>query len=387
MIVDDYPFLTITPSGTVNTTHTIYPERYRQYAWWHIAIAGPDQLRQKVAWALAQLFPVNQYAANFNDDGFDASVVNGPQKSKFLGIGNFYDIFVQQAFGRYRQILGRVTYHPVMGDWLSYRGNEREQGGYFPDENYAREVMQLFSIGLYLLNDEGVQQMSGSTPIATYNAANIREYAQVFTGLGYGYGTYAPTNQSLNPYSPYSSGTSTDPNASVKYHVPMRMAAPQHDRSTKNLLNGLNIVNPLGVNATHNESTANADIDQALDGLVAHQSCPPFVVRRLIQRMVKSNPSRAYMSRVVAAFKGSGPAERGDMQRVIKAILLDPEAWQPIRYQYLRPPLNRFVVSTMGTEDSRLQEPILNYIRFNRFFKAMRLMYVPTTDRLRVLSF
>ena len=370
MIVDDFSTWSITPALTINTTHTPDLQKYRQYAWWHNVVKGPDQLRQKTAWALAQVFPINHYSSNFNDDGFDGAVTNGPQKSKFLGISGFYDIFVVNAFGKYRDVLGKVTYHAVMGDWLSYRGNLRAQGGEFPDENFAREVMQLFTIGLYVLSDEGVQQTTQSVPIATYNAANIREYAQVFTGLGFGYGTYAPTNLTLNPNSPYTGTVSTDPNASVKYHVPMRMAPSQHDRSVKNLLNSLNISNPIGANAIHTEASANADIDGALDGLVAHQSCPPFIVRRLIQRMVKSNPSRAYMNRVVTVFKGTSSADRGDLKKVVKAILLDPEAWQPIRVQYQRTPVSKFIVTTMGTEDSRLQEPLLNYTRFLRFFKA-----------------
>lgn len=371
MIVDDYPTWTITPAGAINTTHAYYPPRYRQYAWWHNVIAGQDQLRQKTAWALAQIFPVNQYAGNFNDDAYDSTVVNGPQKSRYLGLSHFYDIFVANAFGKFRDILGKVTYHPVMGDWLSYRGNRRAQGGEFPDENFAREVMQLFTIGLYVLDDDGVHQKTLGVSTPTYNANDIREYAQVFTGLGYGYGTYAPTNSSLNPYSPYTGTLSTEPNSFVKYFVPMRMAPSQHDRSSKNLLNSVSIANPNGNNIVHTEATANADIAAALDGLVAHQSCPPFIVRRLIQRLVKSNPSRAYTSRVVSEFKGTGASDRGDLKRVIKAILLDPEAWQPIRVQYQRSPINKFIVSTMGTEDSRLQEPILNYIRFTRFFKAV----------------
>ncbi len=372
MVNDDFANWSITPPGPIDTTYVPYPSRFRNYAWWHNVVAGRDQLRQKTAWALAQIFPVHQFGnGNFNEALFDNAVVNGPQKSQYQGLSHFYDIFVLNAFNKYREVLGKVTYHAVMGDWLSYRGNRRAQGSTFPDENFAREVMQLFSIGLYVLDDDGEQRKSLGVPIETYGANDVREYAEVFTGLGYGYGTYAPTSTTLNPYSPYSAGTTIDPNASVKFSVPMRMAPRQHDRSTKALLNGVTITNPLGPNVQHTEATANADIAIALDGLVQHQSCPPFIARRLIQRMVKSNPSRAYMTRVVAAFKGSGASDRGDLKKVIKAILLDPEAWQPIRVQYQRSPSNRFVVSTMGTEDSRLQEPILNYIRFTRYFKAI----------------
>ncbi len=185
-----------------------------------------------------------------------------------------------------------------------------------------------------MLNDDGTPQTDAQGVIPTYDADDIREYAQVFTGLGYGYGTLQTTSTA---YSPYTGTVSTDPNASLKYSVPMRMAPSQHDRSTKVLLNGLTITNVNGTNVAHTEVSANAEIDQALDGLVAHPSCPPFIVNRLIQRFVKSNPSRAYMTRVVNVFKNNGSGVRGDLKAVVKAILLDPEAWQPIRVQYLRP--------------------------------------------------
>ena len=372
MITDDYPTWIIQPTAPPNTSNAFHPKRFREYAWWDNVIAGQDQLRQKTAWALAQIFAVNLYGGGgeFNHEAIEAPVVNGPQKSRFLGLSQFYDIFVTNAFGKYRDILGKVTYHPIMGDWLSYRGNRRAQPGFFPDENFAREVMQLFSIGLYVLDDEGVQQTTLGQPTPTYNADDIREYAQVFTGLGYGYGTYAPTDTTANPFSPYTAGSSVDPNAFIKFSVPMRMAPRQHDRSTKNLINNLNLINPIGPNVQYTEAGANAEIIAALDGLIAHQSCPPFIARLLIQRMVKSNPSRAYLSRVVAAFKGSGPSTRGNLGNVIRAILLDTEAWQPIRVTYQRSPVNKFIVTTMGTEESRMQEPVLNYTRFMRFFKA-----------------
>ncbi len=257
-----------------------------------------------------------------------------------------------------------------MGDWLSFRGNRRAQGGSAPDENYAREVMQLFTIGLDLLGDDGEQQRNAQGVIPTYDADDIREYAQVFTGLGYGYGTLLTTSTAYSPYS----GTTGGLNGNVKYGVPMRMAPAEHDRSSKVLLHGT-ISNPNGeggafATSATGEAQANSDIDQALDGLVAHQSCAPFIVNRLIQRLVKSNPSKAYMSRVVAVFKNNGSGVRGDLKAVVKAILLDPEAWQPIRVTFQRSPVNKVIVSTMGTEDSRLQEPCLNYTRFIRYFKG-----------------
>ncbi|MDZ4853124.1 MAG: DUF1800 family protein [Pirellulaceae bacterium] len=391
----NYTYVATVNGGTgtpgIDARNAFNRTRYRQHAWWHNVLAGEDQLRQRVAWALAQILAVGENAVNFNEEEYEGTVTNGPTAiagtnglrahSRFNGLTNYYDIFVANAFGKYRTVVGKVTYHGIMGDWLSFRGNKRAAGGVFPDENYAREVMQLFTIGLNDLFDNGTARTNAQGVIPTYDADDIREYAQVFTGLGYGYGSYAPANGSLNPNSPYTGGVSTDPNGSVKFQVPMRMAPDKHDRGPKYLLNGLvlpSTSNTTGsptntdVNSegpTHTEETANVEIDAALDGLVAHRSCPPFIVNRLIQRLVKSNPSKAYMARVVNIFKNNGQNVRGDLKAVVKAILLDPEAWQPIRVVYQRSPA-RFIVTTMGTEDSRLQEPVLTYTRFVRFFKS-----------------
>ncbi|MDZ4853126.1 MAG: DUF1800 family protein [Pirellulaceae bacterium] len=398
MFLDDVPYWTLynrtgvapdyvyTPrASTITTEHAMSRSGYRTRAWWHNALAGQDQLRLKTAWALSQVFSVSRIANGFDDEEFESSVSGGPSptRSRFQGLSNYYDIFSNNAFGKFRDILGKVTYHGTMGDWLSFRGNRRAAGGIFPDENYAREVMQLFTIGLYVLNNDGSQQTNAAGPISTYDADDIREYAQVFTGLGYGYGTYSPSSSSLNPYSPYTGTVSADPNGSTKYQVPMRMAPSQHDRGPKYLLNGLVLPSTIGTTGSptntdadsnnttsHTEISANAEIDAALNGLFNHQSCPPFIVQRLIQRFVKSNPSKAYVGRVVAKFKNNGQNVRGDMKEVVRAILTDPEAWQPIRVQYVRSPSPSFVVSTMGSEDSRLQEPVCNFTRFVRFFKG-----------------
>lgn len=364
---------TVAPDPIVpDTRHALNRVRYRQNAWWHTVISGQDQLRQRMAWALAQIFSVGESGTNFNAEEWESTVVGGPNeppRSRFQGLSNYYDIFVANAFGKYRDVIGKVTYNSIMGDWLSFRGNRRAQNGVFPDENYAREVMQLFTIGLNDLRDDGTARTNAQGVIPTYDADDIREYAEVFTGLGYGYGIYDPSNLSLNPFSPYTGNASANPNGALKYQVPMRMAPSQHDRSEKLLLNGL-ILPATNGGVEHTENSANAEINAALDGLFAHPSCPPFVVSRLIQRFVISNPSKAYISRVVSIFKDNGQGVRGDLKAVVKAILLDPEAWQPIRVQYHRSPVSKFVVTTLGTEDSRLQEPVLSYTRFTRFFKA-----------------
>ncbi len=358
--------------------------RYRQHAWFTATIGGEDQLRQKTAWALSQIFSVSRAGDGFEEEEA-ATLVGGQSADRslrnhhFMGLTSYYDIFTKGAFGPYRDVLGYVTYHPIMGQWLSFRGNVRATSptaAVQPDENYAREVMQLFTIGLKELNSDGTQQeVTPGVPIATYDNTDIREYAKIFTGLGYGYtsgGTYQPSNTSLNKYSPYSGSASTSgtPDGTRKLSIPMRMAPVAHDKGAKALLNG---GSRNAQTADHSESTANAEIDYALTGLVGHPSCAPFICHKLIQRMVKTSPSKAYLGRVVAKWLSSN----ANMGEVVRAILLDPESFQPIRIQNLRSPANTFRVTTMGTEDSRVQEPILNYTRFTRYFSPKDANGIP----------
>ncbi len=237
--------------------------------------------------------------------------------------------------------------------------------------------MQLFTIGLYVLNDDGTQIVdSEGVPVATYDNNTIREYAKVFTGLGY--------NTTGGAFG--TAGTTGGFAGTVRFSTPMTMAFTQHETGAKTLLHGtLNALPLTGGNPTR--AACEGDISAALNGLFNHQSCPPFIVQRLIQRFVKSNPSRSYMNRVVQVFKSGtftaggktfGSGQRGNMQAVLAAILLDPEAWQPIRTQFLRNP-SRIVVTTMGTEDSRVQEPVVNYTRILRALKAVATYERATT--------
>jgi Protein of unknown function (DUF1800) len=328
---------------------------YRQFAWWHRSITNDDQLRQKTAWALSQICAVGSNFNNFNEEEIEGTTPDGSaRKSRFLGLSNYYDIFINNAFGTYREVVGAVTFHGIMGDWLSHRGNQKENlsTNLFPDENYAREVMQLFTIGLYKLNDEGVQTLDAEgDPVPTYDQDDIREYAQVFTGLGY--------NSSGG-----ATGSGTFDN-NVRFQFPMTMVNSAHDTSSKVLLHGTIAALP----ASPTRAQCLADINTALTGLTNQTENPPYICRLLIQRFVKSNPSRSYLNRVVQVFKNNGSGVRGDLKAVVRAILTDPEAWQPIRTQFLRNP-NRILVTTMGSEDSRLQEPVMNYTRFIRFFKG-----------------
>ncbi len=313
--------------------------RYRHHAWWHIAIRGEDQLRQRMAWALAQIFVVGQNVGAFNVRRLDAT-----GQARWMGITDYYDMLVDNAFGNYRELLHDVTYHPVMGIYLSHIRNRKPipSRGIYPDENYAREVQQLFSIGLYEMRQDGVfRRDKNGDLIPTYDNETIKAFARIFTGLSYPGGTHLY-------------------NGPINLHDPMQMYGRYHDTDPKTLLRG---------QVVHLPDDPEGEIEQALDNIFQHPNVGPFIARRLIQRFVKSNPSRGYIRRVARAFNGGrhGRGERGDFKRVVKAILLDREALRPVRYSLKWRPL-RLVVTPRGTEYSRLREPVLRYTAFIRAF-------------------
>jgi uncharacterized protein (DUF1800 family) len=306
---------------------------HRHYAWWHVALTAPDQLRQRMAWALSQIFVINQDAPGLTGRGIDAS--GQPQ---YLCVANYYDMLVRNAFGDYRRTLGDVSMHPVMGVFLSHVRNPKGDPavGRFPDENFARESMQLMSIGLYVLSNEGViQNDARGAPIPSFDGEQLKALARVWTGLGY---ARAPKFESTR----------------YNLHEPMQMFEEWHDTGSKRLVSG--VVLPAGQRGLE-------DIADALDTLAAHRNVGPFIGRLLIQRFVKSNPSRAYIAAVAASFDGAGP--RGDWKRVLKAILLHPEALESLQF---RRSGNTLLVEGHGTEWSRLQEPVLRYTAFLRAF-------------------
>lgn len=310
--------------------------RYRDYAWWHTAIAAKDQLRQRTAWALSQIFVVNNTGSGFNGEEID-----GSGESRWLGLPDYYDVLVRNAFGNYRDALGEVTLHPVMGVFLSHVNNSKGDRslGLFPDENYAREVMQLFSIGLYELTSTGaVKTDSAGNYIETYDNEDIESFARVFTGL-----TYAGEYKFR---------------ASKNLNQPMQMIEEEHDTGEKSLLN--RTVLPAGQGGMQ-------DIQAALDNLFYHDNAGPFIAHRLIQRLVKSNPSGNYINRVTQAFNDNGDGVRGDFRAVIKAILLDPEVWRSQTYD-LSPTLPGLRVGAGGAALTRLREPVLRYTAFIRAF-------------------
>lgn len=284
---------------------------FRRYAWWHNAIQANDVLRQRIAFALSEIFVVSEVG---NLEGFPRAL---PQ---------YYDQLLENAFGNFRLLLRSVTLSPAMGTYLSHLNNRKADpaNNIFPDENYAREVMQLFSIGLFELNTDGSRKTDANgDPIPTYTNPDIREFAKIYTGLSFGgepatFGRQFPKN----------------------YMAPMAMFEAFHETSEKNLLNGL--VLPAG-------QTGMQDIEDALDNLFLHPNVGPFIGKQLIQRLVTSNPSADYIERVANAFNDNGNGERGDMKALIRAVLLDPEAVAPPNsypgFGKLREPLLRIVAT------------------------------------------
>ncbi|ULC60818.1 DUF1800 domain-containing protein [Flaviramulus sp. BrNp1-15] len=266
-----------------------------QYAWWQSNIGNQDLLRQKVALALSE-FLVISWDSALGDYG--------------VGLGSYYDVLKDNAFGNFRELLLEMTLHPMMGGYLSHYNNPRSfpEQNIHPDENFAREVMQLFTIGLYELNQNGTYVLdSNGDRIPTYNNDDIKEFAKVFTGLG-------PAEVMENEWN-------VTANFGVGFYFAIKdksmvMYDDWHQPGEKHLLNGYTV--PSG-------QSGMKDIEDAIDNLFNHQNIAPFVSLRLIQQMVKSNPSPGYIGRVSAAFNNT-KGVRGDMKAVIKAILLDEEA-------------------------------------------------------------
>ena len=282
--------------------------------WFQAALLSQDQLRQRMAWALAQIFVIGQVGSNKN--GYPIQWLN------------FYDILVRNAFGNYRDVLQEVTQNAKMGYYLTYLNNQKASGNRLPDENYAREVMQLFTVGLWHLNMDGTLKLDANQePIPTYDNVDITELAKVFTGLQYAYNK--PEYDTPNRVDPM-----------------IVRNENRHDRTEKTMLDGT--VLSAGVNAI-------PEITAALDVLFNHPNVPPFISFRLIQRLVSSNPSAEYVERVARVFADNGEGVRGDLNAVVKAILLDPEA--------------RDAGYMINNGRGKLQEPLLRFTHLCRAFK------------------
>jgi uncharacterized protein (DUF1800 family) len=268
------------------TTCTNVPANCEQSEWWQAALTGQDQLRQRVALALAEMFVVS------------TNSVNG------YSVTPFHNLLVNDAFGNFATVMKDVSLSTAMGGYLNMLNSNKPATGQIANENYSRELMQLFSIGLYQLNQDGTPVLDGSgNMIPSYTQAQVQAFARAYTGW-----TYATAT---------GGAAAKFPNTTVNYGMPMAAVASAHDVTAKVLLNGTTL--PAG-------QTAEQDLQGALDNLFAHQNVGPFVCRQLIQHLVSSNPSPAYVKRIATVFADNGSGVRGDLKAVVRAILMDQEA-------------------------------------------------------------
>lgn len=269
----------------------------RDEIWWTSAMVCDDQLRQRVALALSEILVVSDN--------------NGTLARHQEGLESYYDTLITHSLGNFRDLLKAVSLHPTMGSYLNMRGNEKADpiNNIRPDENYARELMQLFTIGLVNLNMDGtpVTTKTGATT-PTYSQTDISELARVLTGWTW---KGIDTKEKWDALK-----KRARPDIKQDYTSPMVALAVYHDAENKTLL---------GKNIQRNLSPE-ADLDRALDILFTHPNTAPFISKQLIQRLVKSNPSPAYVRRVASVFHNNGSRVRGDMAAVVRAILTDGEA-------------------------------------------------------------
>jgi uncharacterized protein (DUF1800 family) len=259
------------------------------------ALTAPDQLRQRVAWALSQITVTSG---------------NDPDLSIAYPMSRYQMLMFNNAFGNYQTLLQNITISPAMGYYLTMVNNDRASGARVPNENYAREIMQLFSVGLEELKDDGttINDAMG-IPVPTYDQNTIKEFAKVFTGYTYADPLVPGPATKKNP--PYYAADM------VTYPI---TANSGHETSAKTLLNGV-VVNA--------NQTPQQDLDSAVLNVFTHPNTPAYISRQLIQRLVTGNPSPQYMTRITAVFKNNGQGVRGDLKAVVKAILMDPEARGP----------------------------------------------------------
>ena len=292
------------------------------YTWWNSIITKPDALRHRIATALSEIFVIS---------------INSDLGDYGKGLASYYDLLSRNAFGNFQDLLMDVTLHPCMGYYLSHLNNPKAipEENIHPDENYAREIMQLFSIGLYELNQDGTRKLDDQGKyIPTYGQREITEFAKIFTGLSISdidHDSYNPEDYIPETY--FGMGL---------WHgdltKPMKMYEEWHQQGPKTLLGDVTI--PSGQSGME-------DIEAAIENIFNHPNVGPFIGHLLIQRLVKSNPTPSYVERVAEAFNDNGNGIRGDMKAVIRAILLDPEA--------------RSCESFQDPANGKLREPMLRY--------------------------
>ena len=300
---------------------------------WSQLLSGGNVVRKRFALALSEFFVVSL-------GDIDISW-RGP------AIGEYWDILNRNAFGSFRTLIEEITLSPAMGVYLNTRGNRRAdpRTGRVPDENYGREIMQLFSIGLFELNPDGTPRTNGGEPIETYTNDDVTGIAKVFTGYDF---DYSQTQSFPDPTNPARTVAGVDFVRRPMTADPSKWSRPRtagfHEQEEKRFLG---LVIPAGTSASDS-------LRLALDHLVAHPNVGPFFARQMIQRLVTSNPSPAYVGRVAAAFANNGQGGRGDLGAVFKAVLLDEEA--------------RGMANVANPAFGKLREPMLRFVQLARTF-------------------
>ncbi len=304
-------------------------DRWNEYinVWWRHAVNADDQLRQRVAFALSEIFVIS------SADGL------GDEQP---GLANYYDILLRHSFGNYRELIEEITLNPVMGEYLSMKGNHKPdpEENLRPDENYARELLQLFSIGLSLLNDDGTTiNDADGVPLPTYDQDIVEAFAHVFTGWHFANADHFRWPQNKD------------------FINPMVAWPEYHDTGEKKILNGKVI--PAG-------QTAEEDLADALDNIADHPNVGPFIVKHLIAKLVTSNPSKQYVRDVVQVFNSNSNGERGNLGSTVKAILMHKEARQghienPDTFGKTKEPLLRITQMWRAFEPNDGIHPDFNY--------------------------
>jgi uncharacterized protein (DUF1800 family) len=303
-------------------------------SYWAQAIAGDDQLRQRAAFALSQIFVI--------------SFTDATLRSQPRGVASYYDMLGENAFGNFRDLLEAVALHPMMGVYLSHLKNQKEDAatGRVPDLNFAREITQLFTIGQYKLNADGTKVVGTDGKVVNaYASADLEGLSQVFTGWSW-YAGPQPADRTNRRFFGNDANVERDWRPMQDYNQ-LATNTNFHSISAKNFL-GVTI--PAQTLTT---ADTRGDLKIALDTLFNHPNVGPFTAKQLIQRLVTSNPSPAYVARVAAAFNDSG-GKRGDMKAVWRAILLDAEAR----------------TAGTGTADGKVREPVVRLANFMRAFNA-----------------
>ena len=297
-------------------------------SWWDHNLNNKDYLKQRIAYVLSQIFVISSRSDVISEHAH--------------GQASYYDLLVKHSFGNFKNLLMDITLHPSMGIYLSHFNNSKTipERNIHPDENYAREVMQLFSIGLHQLNIDGTLKLDSlKNPIPTYTQKDIKELAKVFTGLSAG-----RAGQFSKPDRPVNFGFDR---YNTDFSTPMAMFEEWHELGGKSFLN---LYIPSGQKGMK-------DIEMAIDYIYKHPNVGPFIGKQLIQKIVTSNPSPSYIKKVAETFNNNGLGVRGDMAAVFKAILLHPEA--------------RSCESISSPIQGKLQEPLVRFFERIRNYKLI----------------